>query len=59
MNSLLATRFAKKQSMQWTPEGAHLLLQIRTRKLNGGPASTFRKSYPDFSLADQPSISTA
>src|SRR5438477_3883697 len=35
VNSLLSRRFAKKQSMQWTPEGAHLLLQVRTRTLNG------------------------
>ena len=48
-NSLLAERFAKKQSMQWTPEGAHLLLQIRSRTLNGDLAPTFRNSYPDFS----------
>jgi hypothetical protein len=54
VNSLLAKRFAKKQSMQWTPQGAHLLLQIRTRTLNGDLASKFRNSYPDFSLADQP-----
>jgi hypothetical protein len=54
VNSLLAKRFAKKQSTQWTPQGAHLLLQIRTRTLNGDLASTFRKSYPDFVLADQP-----
>ena len=33
VNSLLSRRFAKKQSMQWTPEGAHLLLQTRTRTL--------------------------
>jgi hypothetical protein len=48
-----AKRFAKKQSMQWTPVGAHLLLQIRTRALNGVLASTFRHSYPDFSVAEQ------
>ena len=54
VNCLLAKRFAKKQSMQWTPEGAHLLLQIRTRTLNGDLASTFRTRYPDFSVADQP-----
>jgi len=53
VNSLLAKRFAKKQSMQWTPEGAHLLLQMRTRTLNGDLASTFRNRYPDFSVADQ------
>jgi hypothetical protein len=54
VNSLLAKRFSKKQSMQWTPEGAHLLLQIRTRTLNGDLASTFRNRYPDFSAADYP-----
>jgi hypothetical protein len=35
VNSLLAKRFSKKQSMQWTPEGANLQLQIRTRTLHG------------------------
>jgi hypothetical protein len=35
VNSLLAKRFAKKQSMQWSPQGSHLLLQIRTRTLKG------------------------
>jgi hypothetical protein len=54
VNSLLSKRFAKKQSMQWTPEGAHLLLQIRTRTLNGELAATFRRWYPAFSLEDQP-----
>jgi hypothetical protein len=53
VNSLLAKRFAKKQSMQWTPQGAHLLLQVRTRTLNGDLVSTFRKSYPDFSLVEE------
>ena len=54
VNSLLTKRFSKKQSMQWTPEGAHLLLQIRTRILNGELAATFHKWYPAFSLKDQP-----
>ena len=54
VNSLLSKRFSKKQSMQWTPEGAHLLLQIRTRTLNGELAATFRTWYPAFSLEDQP-----
>jgi hypothetical protein len=40
--------------MQWTPEGAHLLLQVRTRTLNDDLAATFRKWYPVFSLTDQP-----
>jgi hypothetical protein len=53
VNSLLTKRFSKKQSMQWTPEGAHLLLQIRTRTLNGDLAATFRQWYPALSLKDQ------
>ena len=53
VNSLLSKRFAKKQSMQWTPEGAHLLLQTRTRTLNGDVAGTFRRWYPAFSVEDQ------
>ena len=36
----------KKQQMRWTSEGAHLLLQIRTRTLNGELAATFRTWYP-------------
>jgi hypothetical protein len=32
--------------MQWTPEGAHLLLQIRACTLNGDLAATFRQWYP-------------
>ena len=53
VNSLLSKRFAKKQSMQWTPEGAHLLLQVRTRTLNGELAATFGRWYPAFSLEHQ------
>jgi hypothetical protein len=53
VNSLLAKRFSKQQSMQWTPEGAHLLLQIRTRTLNRDLAATFRQWYPALSLNDQ------
>ena len=54
VNSLLSKRFTKKQSMQWMPEGAHLLLQVRTRTLNGDLAPTFRSWYPGSSLDDQP-----
>jgi hypothetical protein len=53
VNSLLSKRFAKKQSMQWTPEGAHLLLQTRTRTLNGDLVQNFRRWYPAFSVDNQ------
>jgi hypothetical protein len=46
VNSLLAKPFAKKQSMRWTPEGAHLLLQTRTRTLNGDLAGDLPQLAP-------------
>jgi hypothetical protein len=48
----VSKRMVKKQQMRWTPEGAHLLLQTRTRTLNGDLAGTFRTWYPSFSLDD-------
>jgi hypothetical protein len=42
VNSLLDKRFTKRQQMQWTPKGAHLLLQIRTRVINDDLAQPFR-----------------
>lgn len=35
VNGQRALRFTKKQQMPWTPEGAHLLLQIRTSRARG------------------------
>jgi hypothetical protein len=32
--------------MQWTPRGAHFLLQIRTHVFNGAWDATFREWYP-------------
>lgn len=46
VNSLLDKRFSKSQQMQWTPHGAHLLLQIRVRLANGKLPATFRRWYP-------------
>jgi hypothetical protein len=39
--------------MAWTPRGAHLLLQIRTRVLNGDWEATFREWHPGFRAAPQ------
>ena len=39
----------KKQQMRWSPRGAHLLLQIRTRVLNDTLAEDYRRWYPDLS----------
>jgi len=35
VNAVISKRLAKRQQMQWTKRGAHLLLQTRTRTLDG------------------------
>ena len=47
-NQVISKRFVKKQSMQWTQRGAHLLLQTRTWVLNDDLEGTFREWYPHF-----------
>ena len=34
--------------MRWSPPGAHLLLQVRTRALNDDLAADFARWYPGF-----------
>jgi hypothetical protein len=46
VNAVVSKRFAKKQQMQWTRRGAHLLLQTRTRTLDGMLRSTFERWFP-------------
>jgi hypothetical protein len=41
-------RDPKKQQMRWSPRGAHLLLQIRTRILNDTLTNDYRRWYPHF-----------
>jgi hypothetical protein len=48
----------KKQQMRWTPRGAHLLLQVRTRLLNDELSTDFQRWYPAF-VAASPSHTRA
>lgn len=48
VNQVVSKRMVKRQQMQWTQRGAHLLLQIRTRVLNKEWEDTFRRWYPAF-----------
>lgn len=48
INQVVSRRFVKKQQMQWTLRGAHLLLQTRTRVLNNDLEDVFRRWYPRF-----------
>jgi len=43
---VVSKRFAKRQQMQWTRRGAHLLLQTRTRAHDGTLRSLFERWYP-------------
>jgi hypothetical protein len=45
VNAVISKRFAKRQQMQWTPRGAHLLLQTRSRALDGTLRPLFERWY--------------
>ncbi|QRM33254.1 hypothetical protein JO965_28720 (plasmid) [Microvirga sp. VF16] len=46
VNAVVSKRFAKKQQMQWSRRGAHLLLQTRIRTLDGSLRAAFEHWYP-------------
>jgi hypothetical protein len=48
INHVVSRRMVKKQQMQWTPKGAHLLLQVRTQVLNDEWETIFRTWNPGF-----------
>jgi hypothetical protein len=48
VNQVISKRMVKKQQMRWTPRGAHLLLQVRTRVLNDTLTNDYRRWYPGF-----------
>jgi hypothetical protein len=54
VNQVISKRMVTKQQMRWTPRGAHLLLQIRTRVLNDQLTGDFHRWYPNFSRALDP-----
>jgi len=43
---VISKRMVKKQQMRWTPQGAHLLLQVRRRVLNEQLADDFHRWHP-------------
>jgi hypothetical protein len=48
VNQVISKRMVKRQQMQWSQRGAHLLLQCRTRVLNDELEGVFRGWYPQF-----------
>jgi hypothetical protein len=54
VNQVISKRFCKKQQMQWTKRGAHLLLQTRVKTLNQELGAVFQRWYPDLRLEEEP-----
>src|SRR5664279_5229898 len=54
LNQVISKRMVKKQQMRWSPRGAHLLLQIRTRVLNDTLTDDYRRWYPAFTHTPDP-----
>jgi hypothetical protein len=52
VNQVVSKRFCKKQQMQWSKRGAHLLLQTRVKTLNQELGAVFQRWYPDLQLED-------
>jgi hypothetical protein len=57
VNHVISRRFVKKQQMRWQPETAHLLLQVRTRTLNGRLRETFQRWWPAMTPVSAPASS--
>lgn len=54
VNQVISKRMVKKQQMRWSPQGAHLFLQVRTRVLNDDLAADFARWYPGFTHHSEP-----
>lgn len=50
VNQVISKRFCKRQQMQWTKQGAHLLLQTRVKTLNGELGAMFKRWYPNMQV---------
>ena len=59
VNAVVSKRFAKHQQMQWTRRGAHMLLQTRTRSLDGTLRPLFERWYPGLANDNPASASQA
>jgi hypothetical protein len=50
VNQVVSKRFCKKQQMQWSKPGAHLLLQTRVKTLDGELGAVFKRWYSDMDI---------
>ena len=59
VNQVVSKRMVKKQQMTWTKQGAHLLLQIRTRVINEDLRKDFCRWYPGLSMNEDKPMAVA
>ena len=52
VNQIIDKRMSKSQQMRWSPESAHLLIQVRTSVLDGRLREDFARWYPGFAAND-------
>ena len=53
VNQVVSKRMVTKQQLRWTPRGAHLLLQVRTKVLDEGLTAVFQPWFPAFAAAPE------
>ena len=53
VNQVVSKRFCKRQQMQWSKRGAHLLLQTRIKTLNRELGTMFKRWYPDMQVEER------
>lgn len=53
VNTVVGKRFGKRQQMRWSKQGAHLMLQTRTRALDGTLRAKFEQWYPGMKPNDE------
>ncbi|MDQ2944586.1 MAG: hypothetical protein M3Y27_01345 [Acidobacteriota bacterium] len=54
VNQVVSKRMVKRQQMRWTQRGAHTLLQVRTRVLNGQLRQDFERWHPQLKRSEVP-----
>src|SRR5205823_13067659 len=54
VNQVVSKRFCKKQQIQWSKRGAHLLLETRGKNLNRELGTVLNRGYPDMEREELP-----
>lgn len=54
VRNVVSKRMVKKQQMRWSQQGAHWMLQVRTRVLDDELREIFQQWYPRFVEQEQP-----